>query len=504
MSKDYIAEIVGPDEKYVLQRRFLSRFEEPTHASGNFYEESKNSTKTYFLVDETGERIEFPKESVFEAVNPTALPKITTDIPLYPFQADGAKFLATKKKALLADDMGLGKTRQALAAIQKFPVLIVCPASMKYEWEAQAQEAYPHCVITVLSGRTVFALLPFDILIINYDILDDWVAELARCNILTMIADESHYLKNSSSQRSRALRDLVFEKKYPYRYLLSGTPSVSGPQDLYSQLLIMGHLPEGFWKKNDFYREFCGGEWNGKYMEFNPSEEGLDELKGFMETCALVRTKAEVLPEIPPKAQYSFHFSEEIVSPDYSEAEENFVEWYKDLTGKNLEFNEAQAMVQMQKLLQLSEFDRANSAEFKEWMESFGSKPVVLVYRFKKTKEILQGFLGQQAYYYDGSQSSEEKQAMVDQFQNGNRQFFVGQIESMKTGITLTRSSDMVFMSLPWSQADFVQASDRIYRIGQENSVTIWNLKTDALDIDRMMEDIVLRKKSLSEAVMGS
>ena len=502
MGKDYIAEITGPDEKFILKRRFLSRFESPVSESGNFYEECVKGEKRYFLVDEEGEQVEFTKEQVVAAINPAKVLHFNSRLPLYPFQEDGAKFLASHKKAMLADDMGLGKTRQALAAIQQFPVLIVCPASVKYEWRRQAEEAYPEHIVTVLSGRTPSAISSSDIIIINYDVLDDWVRALANETIYTVIADESHYLKNGSAERSKALRDLVFEKKYPYRYLLTGTPIVSGPQDLYNQLLIMGKLPEGHWKKRDFLEDYCGAYWNGKYWEFHPNHEQLEDLKFHMTTCSLNRSKTDVLPDLPERGEYTFHFSRDIVSLDYLDAQTDFLSWYQEETGKDLSGNDAQAMVRMQKLLELSEFDRVNSAEFKEWIESFGNRPVVITYRFKKSLAVLKGFLGKQAYYYDGSVSPEEKSVMVADFQAGNKQFFVGQVEAMKTGITLTRSADMVFLSLPWSDADYRQCGDRIYRIGQENKVAIWIMATDELWIDQVMLKIVKDKKKLSDAIM--
>ena len=73
---------------------------------------------------------------------------------LYPHQADGVSFLISKKRAILADDMGLGKTRQAIVAAEvvapEGPVLVVCPASLKLNWQREIKTVYPDVSVEVV------------------------------------------------------------------------------------------------------------------------------------------------------------------------------------------------------------------------------------------------------------------------------------------------------------------------------------------------------------------
>ena len=137
---------------------------------------------------------------------------------MYSFQIDGVKFLESRNgNALIADSMGLGKTLQAIGYFiqhpDTFPVLIVCPASVKLNWRnevikwTKCQNKY----IEILSGRTPLESLPFaHWYIINYDILQDWEEVIIKHKMQGIIIDECQYISNSKALRTKSFKNCLF------------------------------------------------------------------------------------------------------------------------------------------------------------------------------------------------------------------------------------------------------------------------------------------------------
>jgi len=132
---------------------------------------------------------------------------------LRPFQKAAVAYAKRRHSCFFADEMGLGKTVEALATIKylnKFPAVVVCPASLKLNWEREARKWLPDKSIQILEGRKPDLRYKADIIIANYDILANHVAPLlkqargSRPKIKAVIFDESHYMKNSQAKRTKA------------------------------------------------------------------------------------------------------------------------------------------------------------------------------------------------------------------------------------------------------------------------------------------------------------
>ena len=193
---------------------------------------------------------------------------------------------------IVGDEMGLGKTCQGLGilqATQSFPAVIICPASLKLNWEREAHNWLPKDkVVKVLSGTT--GNLPdADVYVINYDILTHWVERFT--SVKGIVLDESHYVKNGAAQRSKAaikLSDKVVENGV--RVCLSGTPIVNQPLELMTQLRIVHRL-------DDF-----GGASSFRNVYGRASAKSLASLNRKLRSmCYVRRRKADVLTELPPK-----------------------------------------------------------------------------------------------------------------------------------------------------------------------------------------------------------
>src|SRR5919204_3484043 len=130
---------------------------------------------------------------------------------LQPFQWAGVRYVLDARRAFLADEQGLGKTVEALAAIEAddaYPAVVVCPASLKLNWEREAARWLPHRSRTLVQGKAG-ALIAADITILNYEIVAAHRDTLARLRPRALVVDESHYVKNPQAKRTHAVRRLA-------------------------------------------------------------------------------------------------------------------------------------------------------------------------------------------------------------------------------------------------------------------------------------------------------
>ena len=170
---------------------------------------------------------------------------------LYPYQADGVAFLLSKKRAILADDMGLGKTRQAIVAMEAGcpdgTVLVVCPASLKFNWRREILMVDSDASIEVLGADKNPTDTPRWI-IVNYDLLGKYTERLQAIDWAGIILDEAHFIKNASKRTSHCLKLLGVQAEAcapvigpEYVFLLTGTPMTNRPKDLFNLFRCVGH-----------------------------------------------------------------------------------------------------------------------------------------------------------------------------------------------------------------------------------------------------------------------
>lgn len=227
---------------------------------------------------------------------------------LYPFQREGIQMaLARHGKVILADDMGLGKSIQALgiAAYYKleWPLLIITPASMVASWNEQVKRWLPQAiapdqVIVAYDGKTALSGL---VNITSYDLAVKLLAsQPSTPPFKVIIADECHALKNADSKRSKTLVPLL--KAAPRAILLSGTPALSRPVELYPQ--IQAVQPALFPRFFDFGRRYCAGQRGHFGWDFKGASN-LRELQLILEHTVMIRrTKDAVLSQLPRKLRH--------------------------------------------------------------------------------------------------------------------------------------------------------------------------------------------------------
>lgn len=425
----------------------------------------------------------------------------------FPYQYIGIDFIEQNNgRALLADEMGLGKTLQALGWCQlhrdKIPVLIVTPASLKLNWTLEIDRWLPNVNYEILSGKKTYKPTA-DFLVINYDILSYWVDCLKELDIQILITDECHYYKNNSSKRTKAVKRIA--KTIPYIIALSGTPIVNRPIEAYNAINIIN--PNLFPSFMNFTRRYCNAKYNGYGWDFNGASNTQELHQTLVNTIMIRRLKKDVLKDLPDKL-YSFvplELSAE-GKTEYQMAEDSFIDYVHENYGvqKALKAVNAEVLVQYGELKKLAVKGALHQSI--EWIRNFleidGKLVVFAIHKFV-IDELMKTF-GDKSVKIDGSVSIAERQKAIDKFQKDEScRLFVGNIKAAGVGITLTASSNVAFLELPWTPGELKQAIDRVHRIGQKNCVNVHYLFANNTIMDKIARLIDQKQKIIDSVLDG-
>jgi SWI/SNF-related matrix-associated actin-dependent regulator 1 of chromatin subfamily A len=415
---------------------------------------------------------------------------------LAPFQWAGVEYALQARNVFLADEQGLGKTVEALAALEAddaYPAIVVCPASLKLNWEREAQRWLPHRSVAVISGR--LAVPPRgEITILNYEIVAAHRQALTRPRPKAIVVDESHYCKNPSAKRTQAVRSLAAAvTPGGLRLALTGTPVLNHADELIAQLRVIDRLSD-FGSGARFSAQFRG----------RLSEERLHW--HLRRHCFVRRLKADVLPQLPAKRQVVVPMA--LTNDDeYRLAERDVIAWLRtqplDLSQLNARIA---ATLRAERLAQLGTLQRLAArgklAAAMAWIGDFLASGEALVV-FARHVEIQQAVLQRfpEALHLLGADTIDARERSIAAFQRPDGpQLIVGATRTAAQGITLTRASNVAFLELEWTPAIHDQAEDRCHRIGQHDAVTAWYLLA-ASTIDETMARLIQSKRATVSAV---
>ena len=424
--------------------------------------------------------------------------------PPMEHQKEAIEKLVKNKKFILADDMGLGKTTSTIVAALETgakKILIICPASLKLNWERE---------IANYSDRTVFIAEgkkfsnEHDFVIINYDILKNFHdpkdkddSELMRANFDLVIMDEAHMISNPQAQRTKIANDIA--SKSNRVWLLSGTPMTSRPMNYYNLLHLVDSPVAMNWMA--YAKRYCNGFQFavGKRKVWNVTgASNLDELRERTSTHILRRLKEEVL-DLPEKIITPVYLR--LKSKDYEELMGEYFNWYDENPEES-----SSLTVQFSKLMKvrkvIAQEKINNTIELAENIIEQGKK-VIIFTNFTDTLNTIYNHFGKQAVYLDGSCSKFHRQNAVDEFQTNDKiKVFVGNLKAAGVGITLTSAEAVIMNDLSFVPAEHSQAEDRSHRIGQKNSTSVYYPLFENT-IEGAIYDILNRKKKIISTVMG-
>ena len=426
---------------------------------------------------------------------------------LKPFQRAGVSYLLAQRRAFLADEQGLGKTIEALATLEAdsaYPAVVVCPASLKLNWLRELERWLPDRSVQALAGTSPagptagpsWLAAGAEITVVNYDIVAARLGELRSLEPRALVLDESHYCKNAAAKRTQAVQRLSAVMPQDGLVLaLTGTPVMNRPAELISQLRILGRLGD-----------FGSGAQFGK--RFRGPDAHLRLHWHLRSRCFVRRLKADVLPQLPAKrrAIVPVELDNE---PEYRLAERDLIAW---LQSQPLDLGELRAKVaaalRAERLVRLNALKllaaRGKLAAALAWIHDFCSSGERLVV-FAHHIEIQRALVGRfpSALHILGEDSHAARDAALRAFQapdGPENQLVVCSIEVAGQGLTLTRSSNVVFLELDWTPAKHDQAEDRCHRIGQEDSVNASYILA-AGTIDETISTLLERKRAVIGAV---
>lgn len=431
---------------------------------------------------------------------------------LFEHQKTGITFLKEKKKAILGDDMGLGKTRQAVMAAgesSEGDILVVCPASLKINWQREINAVYPEDKVYVF-GRDAGPIIDQTWYVINYDILEkNWIT-LEAHGWDTVILDESHYIKGSSKRTSLSLKLCKAAQRV---YLLSGTVVQNRPIELWNQLQAIEHpltKGEAAWVK--FIRRYCAAfrrpnPYTGVPFWDTSGASNLDELRLNMSQSYLRRKKSEVL-DMPGKMRtfIPVQISDEWMAK-YDTAFDDYIAWIKNnpevMQEKNLaNIMLVQHLVELGKVKEVASLAKVDTVagHINDLLDA-GEKVVVFTVYRSTLAALKKAVKRCRKVELTGETSQRKRQEAVDQFQSDpDTKVFFGNIDAAGVGITLTAGSKVVFADLDWNPASHDQAEDRCHRIGQTGTVNVYYFVAEDT-IDEDIIEMLDRKREIVDAI---
>ena len=440
-----------------------------------------------------------------------------------PYQKDGFRWLRTlydyRFGGILADEMGLGKTLQVISLMlslkqsgEEGTNLVVCPASLVYNWEAEVGKFAPELSCCVIAGTPderkslIASVSKHDVAITSYDLLKRDVSSYKDKNFHILIIDEAQYVKNQGTGASKTVRILNAK----VRFALTGTPIENRLSELWS---IFDFLMPGFLYN---YERFRREIENPVMKKSDPKASG--KLKGMVSPFILRRLKTDVLRDLPEKL-------EEVSFSEMTDGQRKLYDAKVLLVRKEVEATDEQSF-KTNKLQILSELTRLRqlccdpSLVFADYKEGSGKldSTMDLVERaideghrmllFSQFTTMLSTIAAQldkkniRYYVITGETPKSERLRLVENFNNGSIPVFLISLRAGGTGLNLTGADVVIHYDPWWNAAVQDQATDRAHRIGQTKVVTVYSMIAKNTIEEKIMK-MQERKKDLADEVLS-
>ena len=426
-------------------------------------------------------------------------------VPLYPYQTEGALFAVRAGRALIGDEMGLGKTIQALAvaeimakhfAVSK--VLVICPTSLKYQWQNEIARFSGRDSRVIASGRAQRQK--------DYA-LDDF-CKITKAPEL-VIVDEAQRVKNWNTVAARALKRI----DSPYAVVLTGTPLENKLEELISIVQFVDqHRLGPTWK---LLHEHQVKDESGRVTGYT----GLEKIGQTLAPIMIRRRKTEVLMQLPERTDQNLLVPMTELQMTYHQENAEVVikivqRWRRVKFLSDQDQRRLTCALQNMRMscnstyLLDQESDHGVKADelaalFDELFEQPDAKAVVFS-QWTRTHDIVIRRLEARGIGYvsfHGGVPSEKRPSLVKRFRDdpGCRVFL--STDAGSTGLNLQHASTLVNMDLPWNPAILEQRIARIHRMGQKRPVRIVNFVAKGT-IEEGMLSVLAFKRSLSAGIL--
>lgn len=454
---------------------------------------------------------------------------------LLPFQLAGLRYALEKQgRVLLADDMGLGKTVQSLAIASfyrlEWPLLIIVPASLLGSWNESIMEWMPSLTraqINPLFAATITqrvkANLPIFhaeaiVHIMSYDFVVKYGDVVKDKKFQVIICDESHFLRNPATKRCKIILPVL--KKASRVILLSGTPALSRPIELFTQLMAV--RPKLFPNMVDYGVRYCAGRKTSFGWDFKGAAN-TKELSVVLEnTVMLRRLKASVLTQLPAKRRQQVFLELDEAAKrkmkalmsqlDNAELGEEDSWQTNTLLMKCWRETGLSKLVAIQQYLtdffaRDSESDDGTTIDRSsvDKVETNVKPKYIIFAHHQQVLDGLEELLWKMKVPFmriDGQTPVQQRQESCNLFQDVYSPIRVALLSmtAAGVGITLTAATTVLFAELFWNPGVLIQAEDRAHRIGQKDSVLVQYLLSKGTTDDTLWP-LILKKLNVLESV---
>jgi superfamily II DNA or RNA helicase len=439
---------------------------------------------------------------------------------LYSYQREGALFAARSGRCLIGDEMGLGKTVEAIAAAEIMArhfgverVLIVCPTSLKHQWEREIAR-FTDRKATVVGGLRArreqhyaasdgfFKITNYDTVHADLDLISSWSPDL-------VILDEAQRIKNWNTRTARSVKRIGS----PYAIVLTGTPLENRLEELVSIVEFVDRHRLG--PTFRFLADHQVHDEHGKVVGYRD----LDRIGRTLAPILIRRKKDEVLSQLPERLDKNFFVP---MTPEQSRHHEENRELVARLVHKWRKYkflseaDQRRLMIALQNMrmscdstyLLDHETDFGVKADelatlLDEVFEQPGSKAVVFS-QWLRMHELLVRRIERKRYdhvLFHGGVPGSQRKALVDRFREDERCRAFLATDAGGVGLNLQHASVVVNMDLPWNPAVLEQRIGRVHRLGQRRPVRVVNFVAQGT-IEEGMLSVLQFKKSLFAGVL--
>jgi SNF2 family DNA or RNA helicase len=408
---------------------------------------------------------------------------------------------------ILADDMGLGKTIQAISVLSALPAdsisMVICPKTLMFNWAGEVRKFNKNLSYILYEGIQkervkLLEYLHVNLIIASYTIVQNDIEHFKEFDFDYIILDEAQHIKNASTQRSKAVKQL----RGRHKMVLSGTPIENNPTELWSifDFLMPGYLPS----RRQFNSQYTGaGEKTRKQQE---------RLKMLISPFILRRRKQDVLIELPDK-------QEQVVYSSLTKFQEKMYLQILDNVRQKLAQDDFEVntnflhiLAALTRLRQICNHPAMADAEVKEESELSGKvellkeiisdavengKKLLIFSQFVQMLKILRTVLNELDIpheYMDGQ--TKNRQKIIDNFNNNSKiRAFLISLKTGGYGLNLTSADTVIIVDPWWNPMGEAQAIDRAHRIGQTKKVMVYKVITQGT----IEEKILALQKSKRE-----
>lgn len=442
---------------------------------------------------------------------------------LRSYQTEGIHWLERLRtmylNGILADDMGLGKTLQAIVAItqnQKKDThvsLIVCPTSLLYNWKEEFAKFNPKMKVVVVDGipgnrkRLIDGRNNYDVIITSYTLLQKDIELYKGIPFSYAILDEAQHIKNRGTRNAKSVKMVQAE----HRLILSGTPVENSLDELWS---LFDFLMAGFLSTYERFVE--------KYVRPTGAEQAknLEYLRKKVAPFIMRRMKADVLDDLPPVSEIVYHcqlseVQQELYRSYAQSARDELVKLVKRDGFDKVQIHVLATLTRLKQIcchpaiFAKEKAEPGDSAKYDMLLDLLqtlveGKHKTVIFSQYTRMLQIMREDLEQRGIrflYLDGS--SKNRLDVVKQFnEDETASVFLVSLKAGGTGLNLVGADTVIHYDMWWNPAVENQATDRVHRIGQKNSVSAYKLITLGT-IEEKIAEMQQRKKGLVKKVVS-